>query len=115
MVGGEGDAVVEQKLQTALERRVDRAHARPPEEAVVDDQELGAGVGRAFEGLRVGGYRRDEPARLCRARDLQAVDAVVLEALRAEEGVRLGEDLGDSCGHGATIAVAGSGQDAGRA
>ena len=81
----------------------------------MDDQELGAGLARAFEGLRVGGDRGDERARLCRARDLQAVDAVVLEALRAEEGVRLGEDLGDSCGHGATIAAAEQGQDPGRA
>ena len=61
VIGRERDVGVEQELQAALEHRVDRAGARPPEQAVVDEQEVGAAAGGKLEQLEV---RRDARARL---------------------------------------------------
>jgi hypothetical protein len=70
---------------------------------MVDEQQLRFRRSRPFEGLCVGGDSRGDQARLLRAGDLEAVDAVVIEALRLEESVGLGEDVGDARGDGATI------------
>ena len=54
VVGGEGDAPVEQDLQPALERLVHRPHPGAPEEAVVDEHQLGLLGGCQLEQLGVG-------------------------------------------------------------
>ncbi len=105
VVRGQADVRVEEDLQAALERGVDRAWARAPEEAVVDDEQLGI-LGRgALEQLDVGRDAGGDRVDLGRAWDLEAVGSVVLEAARFEQGVEVGEDVGGGGGHVAKIAV----------
>ena len=84
---------IKEQLQAALERAVDNAKARPPEKPVVDDQQLRALSCGSFEQLRVRGDARRDPADASGAWNLQSVGAVVLEALRLEQAVELGDDL----------------------
>ena len=58
VVGGKADVGVEQDLQAALERGVDRPGTGTPEEPVVDDQQLGALGGGQLEQLGVRGDAR---------------------------------------------------------
>ena len=51
MVGDEGEIVVEERLQPSAHHRIDHARVAVPEEAVVHEHNLGAGVGRALEEL----------------------------------------------------------------
>ena len=53
VVGGEADVGVEQELEAALQRGVDRPGTGTPEEPVVDDQQLRALGGGQLEQLRV--------------------------------------------------------------
>ncbi len=99
VVCGEGDAGVEQELETVLEERVDRAHARVPDEAVVDDEQLGVLAGGELEQGRICRDARGDGVHAVRAGHLQTVDAVVLEACRVQQTVELGEDLGGGGGH----------------
>jgi hypothetical protein len=48
VVGGERDVAVEEQLQTALELRVDGSYGAP-EEAVVDEDEVGAFLDSALK------------------------------------------------------------------
>ena len=104
VIGGQGDAPVEQDLQASLQRLVHRPHPGAPEEAVVDEHQLGLRGGRPLEHLRVGRHPGDDRAHAVRARDLEAVDAVVLETTRLEDPVGLGDQLGDGGWHRATLA-----------
>ena len=81
----------------SFRRRLSCASIAPgsaPEEAVVDDQQVGALAGGELEQLRAGRDAGGDRLNLGRARDLQAVGAVVLEAPRLEQVVELREDLG---------------------
>ena len=109
VVGGERDVVVEQELQAALELRVDGGDAGAPEQPVVDKQQVGPLSGGQLEQLGVCGDAGGDRVDRVRTGDLQAVDAVVLEAGRLEQTVDLGEDLGGGGGHRATIAACGCG------
>ncbi len=79
--------------------------AGAPEEPVVDDQQVGALAGCQLEQLGVRGHARGDRLHVRRPGHLQAVDAVVVEALRLEQAVELGQDLGGGGGHRATIAA----------
>ncbi len=99
VVGGEGDVRVEEELQAALQRYVDRPRPRAPEEPVVHDQELRPGARRQLEQL---GVRRDaggQRAHLRGAWDLEPVRAIVLEPLRFQQLVDLSEDVLKRRGH----------------
>jgi hypothetical protein len=56
VVSGEADVGVEEELQTALGGAVERPRRSGPEQAVVDEDEVGALVARACEQLCVGAY-----------------------------------------------------------
>ncbi len=104
VIGRERHVRLEQQLQPVLELGVDRARSRAPEEAVMDQQQPGPLGGRQLEQLGARRHARGEGRDLVRAGYLEAIRTVVLEALRLEQRVELGEDLGEGCGHGATIA-----------
>jgi hypothetical protein len=98
------------------ERRVDRPHAGVPEEAVVDQEQLRALRRGQLEQLRMRrdpcGDRRD----LLGPGHLQAIEAVVLEAIRFEQTVELGQQLAARDRHALALLARGHGRkDSGRA
>ena len=70
VVGSQRDVRVEEKLQTGCERLVDRADARAPEEAVVDQQEVRLFFCCALEEIGVCRHARRELGYIGRAGDL---------------------------------------------
>ena len=54
VIRGERDFVLEEDLQAVLERRLDRRHARAPEQPVVDDQQIRVLCRGELEQLGVG-------------------------------------------------------------
>ncbi len=69
----------------------------------MDEQQLCSARRRALEGLRVRGDRGRDQLDTLGARNLQAVDAVVLEALGLEELIGSGEDVRCSSGNQARL------------
>jgi hypothetical protein len=70
VITGERHVVVEQDAQPLLHRRRDRARVKVPEQPVVGDHELRAGLGGALEEIAVGRDARGHDADLARARNL---------------------------------------------
>lgn len=99
VVGGEGDVRLEEDSQAAGEDRVDGSDSRAPEEAVMDEQQLSVLRCGQLEELGMGRDARGDRAYIGASGDLQAVQAVVLEALRLEQAVQLRQDLADGGGH----------------
>jgi hypothetical protein len=94
---------LEEDAKAALERVVDRADTRTPEQAVVDEQQLRVAFGGELEQLRLGRDAGRDALDLGCAGNLQAVGGEVLEAGRFEQRVGLGEDVCERRGDGATI------------
>ncbi len=99
VIGGKADVRIEQDLQAALERGVDRTWAAAPEEPVMDDQQIGLLAGGQLEQLGVRRDARCDGAHLGRAGNLKAVGTVVLKARGLEQPVDLGEDVCELSGH----------------
>ena len=105
VVGGERDVGVEQQREAALQQRIDDPRARAPEQPVVDEQQPDPLPSCHLEQLRMRGHATGQRRDLLRSGHLQAVDAVVLEALGPQEPVGLLQDLMQRRGH--------SGEDSG--
>ena len=99
----ERDVGLEEDLQAALEQLVDRAGTLAPEEAVVDEQQVGVLAGRQFEQLGVRRNARGQARDFGRPGHLQPVRAVILEVLRLEQLIDRGDELGRRDGHRAKI------------
>src|SRR4051794_16129909 len=102
VVAGETDVRVEERLKSPAHPPVDHARLVVPEQAVMDDHELGACGGRTLEELERGRDGADDPRDLLGADDLEALRAEVPERAEVEQLVRVGDDL-VALGHRAAI------------
>ena len=89
----------EERLEPSTLAPVDPDGLVPPEHAVVDDHELGAGRRRPLEELDRGGDAARDLRHLVGAEHLQAGRAVLREAVDFEQLVRVPDDL-VALGHG---------------
>ena len=80
-------------------------NARPPEEAVMDEQQLRPLAGGAAEQLGMGGYAGCDRLDARRLREPAVRYAVVLESARIQDPVGLGEDLGHGGTHRTSLAA----------
>jgi hypothetical protein len=98
VVGIEVDAVAEQQRQALLQPAGDAAVHAAPEQAVVDQQRVGAARDRRLDEGAAGGDAGDDLAHLGAALDLQTVRPIILEAPGVEQGVQAVLEIG-TVGH----------------
>ena len=89
VVGGQRHVVVEEQLQAALGGRVEAARRAVPEQAVVDEDEVGALGGGALEQLDAGADAGHDRGNGLRTGDLEPVGAVVVEATGLQQRVEI--------------------------
>ena len=100
VIGGEGEVGVEEQLQAALGGAVEGARRPGPEEAVVDEDEVGPFLARACEELGVGADARHDRLDLLASGYLQSVGPVVVVCVGSQKLVQVANDLvAGCCGH----------------
>ncbi len=93
VVGHQADVAVEQELQAALGAQVDRARPAAPQQAVVDEDQIGPDLARADEELGARAHAGHDRLDVCPTGYLEAVRAVVVEATGFQELVEVGDDV----------------------
>ena len=99
VVGDEAQVGAEERLEPAAQSPVDDERLVAPEETVVDEHELRAGLGRPLEQLERGGDAARDLLDVRRADDLQPGTAEFGKPLDLQPLVRVGDDLVPA-GHG---------------
>jgi hypothetical protein len=97
VVGGQRDVRVEEQLQAALGGAVERARRAGPEEAVMDEDEVGVLLARACEEGRVRADARDHRLDLLASGYLQSVGPVVVVGRRIQKLVEVANDPVAGC------------------
>ena len=95
VVGGEPDVVLEQRPQPLREHRRQPDGQEPPEQAVMDEDEVGLQLDGALDELPLGRHARDHATHLRPAWDLEPVRPVVVERVRVEQLVERADQVVD--------------------
>jgi hypothetical protein len=97
VIGGEAHVGVEEGLQPALGRQIERPWRSRPEEAVVDDDQVGSRLARAREEVEIRADARRDGLDLGPPRDLETVRSVVLEGGGVQEFVEKADEVVTGC------------------
>jgi hypothetical protein len=93
VVGEQVDAAVDQAGHPLEQPAGQPPVLAAPEQAVVDDQRIGARLGRGLDQREAGGDAADDPPHLRTALDLQAVRTIILETIHGEPVTQVGVEF----------------------
>ena len=102
VVGDEAQIGAKERLEPAAQSSVDDERLSTPEEAVVDEHELRAGLGSPLEQLQRGGDTAGDLLHRRRAHDLKPGTAEFGKPVDLQPLVRIGDDL-VPVGHGGIL------------
>ena len=109
VVGDEAQIGAKERLEPAAQSPVDNERLAPPEETVVDEHELRAGLGSPLEQLQRGGDTARDLLDLRRAHDLKPGPTEFGKPVDLQPLVRIGDDLVPA-GHGGILGGGRSGK-----